>query len=176
MPRVDRANVRRSTAVEVVLVRLQQRRKPEDSAAKGSSVTVKGSGGAWDAKVVESPATAGVWKVEYAGGGWMATVGREQLTIYVLEDTEWSSGKWYAARGLVASGEQVVAKPQECTRVPTTWRTMAGVKEYKVEAAKKIGTKVDQWSRPTFPIGRRYKDAAVEWAPELDRAGEVVTA
>ena len=81
--------VRRSTAVEVVLVRLQQRRRLDDSAVKGNRINVKGCGGAWDAKVVESPATAVAWKVEYADGGVVAMVDREQLSAYELEDTEW---------------------------------------------------------------------------------------
>ena len=55
-------------------MRLQQRRRLDNSAVKGDRVTVKCGGGAWDAKVVESPATAGDWKVEYADGGVVATV------------------------------------------------------------------------------------------------------
>ena len=85
--------VGRSTAVEVMFVRLQQRRRLADSAVKGDRVTVKSSGEAWDAKVVESPATAGAWKVEYADGGVVVTVDSEQLSAYVLEDEEWPSGK-----------------------------------------------------------------------------------
>ena len=133
--------VRRSTAVEAVLVRLQQRRRLTDSAVKGDRVTVRCGGGAWDAKVVESPATAGDWKVEYADGSVVATVDRDQLSTYELTDVEWLSGEWYQARGLVASGEMTTAKLQECTRVPTMWRTMAGVKEYTVAAGTTIGKK-----------------------------------
>ena len=84
--------VRHSTAVEAVLVRLQQRRRLDNSAVKGDRVTVKCGGGAWDAKVVESPATAGDWKVEYADGGVVATVDSAQLSAYELADVEWNSG------------------------------------------------------------------------------------
>ena len=90
--------VRRSTAVEAVLVRLQQRRRLADSAVKGDRVTVRCGGGAWDAKVVESPATAGDWKVDYADGSVVAKVDSEQLSAYVLADEEWPSGKWYQMR------------------------------------------------------------------------------
>ena len=56
-------HVRRSSAVEVELVRLQKRVKRHEAAVNGDRVTVTVGGGAWDAKVVESPATAAVWKV-----------------------------------------------------------------------------------------------------------------
>ena len=86
--------VRRSTAVEAVLVRLQQRRRLDNSAVKGDRVTVKCGGGAWDAKVVESPATAGDWKVEYADGGVVATVDSAQLSAY----------DWWMWNGTLVSG------------------------------------------------------------------------
>lgn len=63
--------------------------------------------------VVESPATAGFWKVKYADGGVMEIVDRDRLSTYELVDKEWASGEWYAVDHLVASGEEAVATPQE---------------------------------------------------------------
>ena len=79
--------------------------------------------------------------MEYADGSVVAKVDSEQLSTYVLTDVEWPSGEWYQARGLVASGEMTTVKLQEFTRVPTTWRTMAGVKEYTVVAGPRLAKK-----------------------------------
>lgn len=56
----------------------------------------------------------------------------------------------------------------------STWRTIAGVKEYKVEAGCKIGAIVDKWLRSGYAIGRRKADVTEEWAPELGRADDAV--
>ena len=59
--------------------------------------------------------------------------------------------------------------------MPNTWRTMAGVREYAVEAVSTFGNKVDNSSRLTYAIGRRDGRAVEEWVPERDKAGDVIT-
>lgn len=73
--------VQRSSAVEVVLVRLQQRKRKSERAMKDDRVTVSGGGGLWDAKVVELSTTAGVCKVKYADDGVVAMVERANLAV-----------------------------------------------------------------------------------------------
>ena len=74
----------------------------------------------------------------------------------------------------MASGEVVSAKPQDCMRVPSTWRTVGGVREYATEVGRKIGDIMDKWSRPGYAIGRRCADAAAEWVPKLGNADDLV--
>ena len=97
--------VRRSSAVEVELVRLQKRMKRREAAVKEDRVTVTAGGGAWNARAVESPTTGAVCKVKYADGGVVIPVARKDLFVYGLEDMEWNTGKWFAARNMVADGK-----------------------------------------------------------------------
>ena len=68
----------------------------------------------------------------------------------------------------------VTAKPQECMRVPSMWRTVGGLKEYTIEVGGKIGALMDKRSRLEYAIGRRSLDVEAEWVPEIGRAADVV--
>ena len=74
-------------------------------------MTVRGSGRLWDARVVESPAKAGVWKVQYTDSGVVAGVNKENLAVYALGEQELGSREWFALRNLVASGNVVDSNP-----------------------------------------------------------------
>ena len=70
--------------------------------------------------MVESPAKAGVWKVQYTDGGVVAEVKKEDLSIFVLCEQEWGSRRWFALRNLFASGGAVDSNPQGCIRMPSS--------------------------------------------------------
>ena len=136
---------------------------------------MRSGGELWDAKVVESPTKDGVWKVEYTDGGVVTAVDKEALRVYELGEQEWGTSEWYAVRHLVICGEAVEVASRECIRVPGTWKYSAGLKEYAVEVGSVMGKKMIQRTRPVYSIGAGGGKAEEEWAPELNRAGDVVT-